>query len=42
MIFVICDVQLLVRKVCEPNQADHVIAHLYKEIIGLDKQNFRE
>ena len=28
MIFLNCDVRLLVRKVREPNQADHVICHL--------------
>ena len=28
MIFLTCDVRLLVRKVCESNQADHVIGHL--------------
>ena len=27
-IFLTCDVRLLVRKVREPNQADHVIGHL--------------
>ena len=28
MIFLTCDVRLLVRKVCEPHQADQVIDHL--------------
>ena len=27
-IFPTCDARLLVRKVCEPNQVDHVIGHL--------------
>ena len=27
-IFLTCDVRLLVRKVCEPNQGDHMIGHL--------------
>ena len=52
MIFLTCDVRLLVCKVCEPNQADNVIGHLdipewsrteayiYRNYIKLESLNF--